>query len=101
MVIYTHKAAQRMPLAYVQFVQILVDTFVFISPLALYTELGDSSVIAVGLLAFFYCGLNNLGKIFLDPLNNEEFCDNAIFLDLGVIVSELVRHIFDNIILWN
>jgi len=78
----------RTPLAYVQFVQILVDTFVLVSPLALYADLGEYSVIAVGLVAFFYCGLNNLAKIFLDPLNNEDFCENSIYFDLAVIIRE-------------
>ncbi|KAL7493249.1 hypothetical protein ACHAWT_002298 [Skeletonema menzelii] len=77
----------RFPLAYVQFVQILVDTYVLCSPLALYVDLEEYVVIAVGLVVFFYCGLNNLAKIFLDPLNNEEFCENSIYFDLGVIAS--------------
>jgi len=85
---YTHTIQNRTPLAYVQFVQILVDTFVLVSPLALYADLGEYSVSAVGLVAFFYCGLNNLAKIFLDPLNNEDFCENSIYFDLAVIVSE-------------
>lgn len=81
----------RMPLAYVQFVQILVDTFVLASPLALYPAMGEYSVFAVGLIALFYSGLNNLAKIFLDPLNNEAFCDNSIVFDIGVIVSTFKR----------
>ena len=59
----------RFPLAYVQFVQILVDTFVLCSPLALYDDLEEYSVLAVGLVVFFYCGLNNLAKIFLGESN--------------------------------
>jgi predicted membrane chloride channel (bestrophin family) len=82
------KVAGRMPLAYAHFVQILVDTFVLIAPFALYADLGNYSVIAVGILTLFYTGLLNLAKIFLDPLNNENFCDNSIFMDLGVLVRE-------------
>lgn len=78
----------RMPLAYVQFVQILVDSFVFTAPIALYSDLGEYSVVAVGFISLFYTGLNSLGKIFLDPLNNEEFCGNSIFMDLGVLIRE-------------
>jgi hypothetical protein len=78
----------RMPLAYVHFVQILVDSFVFTAPIALFTDLGECSVFAVGLVTLFYTGLNNLGKIFLDPLNNEEFCENSIFMDLAVLIRE-------------
>jgi predicted membrane chloride channel (bestrophin family) len=82
------KLAGRMPLAYAHFVQILVDTFVLIAPFALYADLGNYSVIAVGILTLFYTGLLNLAKIFLDPLNNENFCGNSIFMDIGVLVRE-------------
>jgi len=78
----------RMPLAYVNFVQLLVDSFVLFTPIALYADLGEFSVLAVGLVSFFYPGLNNLAKIFLDPLNNENFCENSIFMDLGVLIRE-------------
>lgn len=82
------KISGRMPLAYVQLVQLLVDTFVISSPVALYASLGEASIIAVGLVTLFYTGLNNLAKIFLDPLNNEEFCENSIFMDIGVLIRE-------------
>jgi len=78
----------RMPLAYAHLVQILVDTFVFTAPLALYPKLGDFSVVAVGVITLFYTGLSNLAKIFLDPLNNESFKQNSIFMDLGVFIRE-------------
>ena len=84
----SNKLDGRMPLPYVQFVQVLVDGFVLITPLALYGDLGEFSVIAVGLVTLFYTGLNNLAKIFLDPLNNENFCENSIFMDLGVLIRE-------------
>lgn len=80
--------AGRMPLPYVQFVQVLVDLLLCVAPLALYVDMGEYSVIAVGLVALFFGGLLNLSKVFLDPLNNEEFCENSIFLDLGVIIRE-------------
>ncbi|GFH44690.1 hypothetical protein CTEN210_01164 [Chaetoceros tenuissimus] len=82
------KLSARFPLAYVQFVQVLVDSFIFSAPVALYADLGIYSIPAVGVLTLFYSGLNNLAKIFLDPLNNEEFCDNSIFMDLGVLIRE-------------
>ena len=78
----------RMPLAYVNFVQFLVDTFVITAPIALYSRLGDYSVIAVGTLTIFYTGLNSLAKTFLDPLNNEGFSSDSIFMDLGVFLRE-------------
>lgn len=78
----------RMPLAYAHLVQILVDTFVLTAPLALYPKLGDFSVFAIAVTTLFYTGLNNLAKIFLDPLNNEPFKENSIFMDLGVFIRE-------------
>lgn len=59
----TDKVDGRMPLAYVNLVQVLVDTFVITAPLALYSRLGDYSVIAVGTLTIFYTGLTNLAKV--------------------------------------
>ncbi|CAB9503360.1 protein kinase type II-alpha regulatory subunit [Seminavis robusta] len=84
----TDKLAGRMPLAYTHLVQILVDTFVLVAPFALYADLGVYSVFAVGLVTLSYTGFLNLAKIFLDPLNNEEFCDNSIFMDLAVLIRE-------------
>jgi len=78
----------RMPLAYTHFVQILVDVFVWTAPIALYSELGAWSVICVGVLTVFYTGLLDLAKIFLDPLNNEDFCRNSIYMDIGVLIRE-------------
>lgn len=78
----------RMPLAYTHMVQVLVDSFVLFSPVALYAELGAWSVICVGVLTVFYTGLMDLAKIFLDPLDNEDFCRNSIFMDLGVLIRE-------------
>lgn len=78
----------RMPLAYTHFVQILVDTFCLLSPLALYADLGAYSIFCVGLLTLFYTGLLDLAKIFLDPLNNEKFTKNSIYMDIGVLIRE-------------
>jgi len=78
----------RMPLPYAHFVQVLVDSFVWIAPLALYAELGAYSVICVGIMTLFYTGLLDLAKIFLDPLDNEEFTKNSIDLDIGVLIRE-------------
>ena len=60
---------KKVPVGVRSFVQILVDTFVLCSPLALYDDLEEYSVLAVGLVVFFYCGLNNLAKIFLGESN--------------------------------
>jgi len=82
------KLAGRMPLAYVHLVQILVDTFVLIAPLALYPEIGAYSPVAVGILTFFYTGSLDLSKVFLDPLNNEKYSEDSIFMDLGILIRE-------------
>ena len=78
----------RMPLAYVHLVQLSVDTLLFTAPLALYAELGAFSCIAVGLLTFFYIGLVDLAKVFLDPLDNEDYCQESVKIDLSVLIRE-------------
>lgn len=76
-----------MPLAYVQFVQILVDTLVWLSPFSLYSGLGSLSIPFVGLLTLFFKGLLELSKSFLDPFGNEGYPGQNIRVD--VLVSEL------------
>jgi len=76
-----------MPLAYVQLVQVLVDSLVAFSPFALYPELGILSIPLVGLLAFFFRGLLALSKSFLDAFGVEGFEEQNIRVD--VLVSEL------------
>mmetsp|Transcript_28810 Transcript_28810/g.84999 ORF Transcript_28810/g.84999 Transcript_28810/m.84999 type:complete len:577 (-) Transcript_28810:537-2267(-) len=78
----------RMPLAYAHFVQILVDTFLITAPFALYAELGAWSVLAVGILTLFYSGLLDLAKIFLDPLDNDNFYKESVNMDVGVLIRE-------------
>ena len=79
--------AGRMPLAYVQLVQILVDSLIFLAPISLYSELGSITTFCVGLLTFFYRGLLTLSKSFLDPFGVEGFGEQNIRVD--VLVSEL------------
>jgi hypothetical protein len=80
-------AAGRMPLAYVQLVQVLVDSLVYLAPFALYAQIGTLSIPLVGLLALFFKGLLELSKSFLDPFGVEGFTDQNIRVD--VLVSEL------------
>mmetsp|Transcript_3862 Transcript_3862/g.8480 ORF Transcript_3862/g.8480 Transcript_3862/m.8480 type:complete len:576 (+) Transcript_3862:95-1822(+) len=83
------KLAGKMPLAYAHFVQILVDVFLFLAPFALYGELGIWSVPAVGILTLFYSGLLDLAKILLDPLDKDDFYNNAsVNMDIAVIIRE-------------
>ena len=79
--------AGRMPLAYVQLVQVLVDSLVVISPFALYPSVGILSIPIVGLLALFFRGLLLLSKSFLDPFGVEGYEEQCINVD--VLVSEL------------
>jgi len=79
--------AGRMPLAYVQFVQILIDSLVIISPFGLYRSVGILSVPLVGLLALFFRGLLNLSKSFLDPFGVDGYAEQCLNVD--VLVSEM------------
>ncbi len=65
--------AGRMPLAYVQFVQILVDTLVWLAPLSLYSGLGSLSILLCAVLTHFFKGLLELSKSFLDPFGNDGY----------------------------
>ena len=76
-----------MPLAYVQLVQILVDSLVWLSPFSLYSGLGSLSIPLGGLLTLFFKGLLELSKSFLDPFGNEGYPGQNIRVD--VLVSEL------------
>lgn len=61
------KLAGRMPLPYTHLVQILVDSFIAISPVALYPDLGAYSIFSVGVLTLFYTGLMDR-KYFLSAI---------------------------------
>ena len=78
----------RMPLAYAHLVQLLVDSFLFAAPMALFSELGMWAVLCVAFMTLFYAGLLDLAKIFLDPLNNEDYCEGGVDMDLGVFIRE-------------
>mmetsp|Transcript_39676 Transcript_39676/g.80979 ORF Transcript_39676/g.80979 Transcript_39676/m.80979 type:complete len:502 (-) Transcript_39676:863-2368(-) len=79
--------AGRMPLAYVQLVQVLVDSLCILAPFAIYPELGTLSIPATALLTLFFKGLLELSKSFLDPFGNEGYPGQNIRVD--VLVSEL------------
>ena len=79
--------AGRMPLAYVQLVQILVDSLVILAPFSLYSQVGDLSIALVPLLTLFFKGLLELSKSFLDPFGVEGYRSQNIRVD--VLVSEV------------
>ena len=79
--------AGRMPLAYVQLVQVLVDSLVLSSPFALYPQVGILSMPLVGLLTLFFRGLLALSKSFLDPFGVEGYGEQCLHVD--VLISEI------------
>jgi len=80
-------AAGRMPMAYVQFMEVLVDTLIVLAPMALYVKMGTFNIISTGLLTLFFKGLLELSKSFLDPFGREGYRAHNIRVD--VLVSEL------------
>lgn len=77
----------RMPMAYVQTMEVLVDTLTFLAPLALYVKMGTFNIISTGLLTVFFKGLLELSKSFLDPFGREGYRAHNIRVD--VLVSEM------------
>ena len=49
----------------------LVDTTLLMAPFALYARLGAVSILLCGVLTFFYRGLVDVSKSFLDPFGND------------------------------
>jgi hypothetical protein len=50
--------------------------------------LGIFSVLSVGILTLFYSGLLDLAKVFLDPLDNEDYREGCVYIDLAVLIRE-------------
>ena len=65
----------RMPLAYPQLMQLITDLLVFFTPFALLrsTRTRIGCVLGSALVTLFHSSILNLGKMFLDPFNNEEY----------------------------
>mmetsp|Transcript_3993 Transcript_3993/g.10102 ORF Transcript_3993/g.10102 Transcript_3993/m.10102 type:complete len:633 (-) Transcript_3993:456-2354(-) len=80
-------AAGRMPMAYVQTMEVLVDTLTFLAPLALYVKMGTFNIVSSALLTLFFKGLLELSKSFLDPFGREGYRAHNIRVD--VLVSEM------------
>ncbi len=60
----------RINLAYAHFVQLLVDSFLIITPFAAFAEMGAFSPFATLVLTLFFQGLLDLSKMFLDPYDD-------------------------------
>uniref|UniRef100_A0A7S2G1G2 Bestrophin homolog n=1 Tax=Octactis speculum TaxID=3111310 RepID=A0A7S2G1G2_9STRA len=80
----------RMPMAYTQLVQILVDLLVITTPLSLLHSVGGAgAVIGTGVITFFYSSVFNLAKVFLDPYDNEHYIkDGSMSLNVFSLQQE-------------
>ena len=82
--------AARMPMAYVHFVQVLVDVLCVMAPFALYPRGGACTVFIAGLVCLFFGGLQELCKTLLDPFGNRRV-SNAQFqsdVQIDVLIAE-------------
>ena len=77
----------RMPLAYVHIVQVLVDFLLVLAPAALYPKMGLLAVPLSGVIVFFYRGLLELSKSFLDPWGNDG--SEAQNVNIDVLLAEV------------
>ena len=69
----------RMGMAYhVQFVQVLVDTLMLLTPFALYPKVGVFSIPLASLATYFFCGLLELSKTFFDIFGREGYYEETI-----------------------
>ncbi|KAL3926251.1 MAG: hypothetical protein SGPRY_003382 [Prymnesium sp.] len=75
----------RMPLAYTQLVQIMADLLILCTPFALIHSVGGvGAVLGTGLVTLFHSSILNLAKMFLDPLNNDDYSGN---IGINVLLS--------------
>lgn len=79
-------SAGRMPIAYVQLLQILVDTLVWLAPFSLYPGLGVLSIPLCAILTHFFKGLLELSKSFLDPFGNDGYPNQNIRCVLSLVI---------------
>ena len=80
----------RMPFAYAHFVQILVDTILWMYPFVAFTR-GSSlflTLLGTGLMTLCYQGLFDLAKRFLDPFHNENFWRGDDPLIVDTLIAE-------------
>ncbi|KAL1523646.1 hypothetical protein AB1Y20_018581 [Prymnesium parvum] len=80
----------RMPLAYTQLVQIMVDLLIFCTPFALMHSVGGvGAMVGTGLITLFHSSILNLAKMFLDPFNNDDYGDGAgISVNVATLLQE-------------
>eukprot|EP00929_Paragymnodinium_shiwhaense_P036426 TRINITY_DN19529_c0_g1_i1.p1 TRINITY_DN19529_c0_g1~~TRINITY_DN19529_c0_g1_i1.p1 ORF type:complete len:455 (+),score=116.28 TRINITY_DN19529_c0_g1_i1:154-1518(+) len=80
----------RMPLAYPNFVQVMVDCLLLTTPAAMTAQFGNSwALLAAAQMTLFYAGLLELSKVFLDPFDNEVADDQSLApFQVSCILSE-------------
>lgn len=80
----------RMPLAYTQLVQIMVDLLIFCTPFALIHSVnGLGAMVGTALVTLFHSSILNLAKMFLDPFNNDHYGDGAsISINVATLLQE-------------
>ncbi|GMH56297.1 hypothetical protein TrLO_g5449 [Triparma laevis f. longispina] len=82
------KIDDRLNMAYAHFVQLLVDSFLFVTPFAALADMGNFSPFATFVLTMFFQGLLDLSKMFLDPFNNEGQGDDGDYLVVNTYIQE-------------
>jgi len=78
--------AARIPMAYVHFAQLLVDSLIMTTPFALYGSMGPMAFLVTGLVTIFFRGLLELSKTFLDPVGSRRVSTKNFMADIQVDV---------------
>ena len=71
----------------IDLVELLTDSLVALAPIALYPKAGAFCIVVSPMLTFFYLGLLELCKSFLDPFGNDGFPDQNVRID--VLMNEV------------
>ena len=82
---------KRVPMTFVHFAHLLVDTLVVGAPVALYPRMGYFAFLATGLITLFFRGLLELSKSFLDPFGSRRASSKSFDMDIqvDVLLSEI------------
>lgn len=82
--------AARMPVAYPQFVQVIIDCLLIATVPAMVDKFGSWwAVLGSAQLTLFYAGMLKLAKVFLDPFDNEDFKGKSLaVIETATLLSE-------------
>jgi hypothetical protein len=78
----------RCPLSYVHFIQLLVDSFLILTPFAAVAEMGWFAIGGSFLISMFFSGLLDLSKMLYDPLDNDDFGSEADNIQTDTLIQE-------------